>query len=77
VKRTKDQKSVRDSGAEEAANDPFVQGLEYLAKLFNAGKIPTGMRFMEANDPTNNQSRLPQNLDVPVEPDDPDGFRKH
>ena len=50
-KRTADLKGVRAEGAEEAANSPFVQELERLAKSFMENKIPTGANLRESNDP--------------------------
>jgi hypothetical protein len=67
-KRSADLKGLRAEGAEEAANDPFVQELERLTQTFRDNKIPEGARFMDSNNPTNNQASLPQDLDVPVAP---------
>lgn len=50
-KRSADLKGIRAEGAEEAANDPFVQELERLVAEFGKNKIPTGARVRETNDP--------------------------
>jgi hypothetical protein len=65
-KKSADLKGLRAEGAEEASNSPFVRELERLAKMFTENKIPEGARFMDSNNPTNNQASLPQNLDVPL-----------
>lgn len=58
-KRSEDLKGVRAAGAEEAANDPFVQELERLAQSFAANKIPTGARVRETNDPVQGRVQPP------------------
>ena len=50
-KRSADLKGLRQQGAEEAANDPFVQELERLVTEFGKNKIPTGAKLRENDDP--------------------------
>jgi hypothetical protein len=72
-KRSADLKGVRAEGAEEAANDPFVQELERLAQSLRDNKIPTGANLRESNDPVqgpitppSGQGELPRIVTEPM-----------
>jgi hypothetical protein len=72
-KRSEDLKGVRAEGAEEAANDPFVQELERLAQSFRDNKIPTGARIRQNDDPVqgpvtppSGQGELPRIVTEPM-----------